>query len=192
MRGGGMRMGMERGRGRGMGMGDDLGLGLGLGMGRLGASGFLARAEFALRDPQIRQQLGFSDQQATKLEQEITDFRKAMIQNRANLEIQRIDLRNLLVADKPDRAAVEKKLQMMSAAQLAMQKSVVDFALTLKQEITPEQREKIRQFLRERRQRGMRGDSRPEQRYRRAPGPGAGQRPQPEAQPQPNPPEPPQ
>jgi Spy/CpxP family protein refolding chaperone len=189
---GGVRMGMERGRSRGMGMGDGMGLGLGLGMGRFGANGFLARAEFALRDPQIRQQLGFSDQQVAKLEQELTDFRKAMIQNRANLEIQRIDLRNLVAADNPDRAAVEKKLQMVGAAQLALQKSVVDFALTLKQEIMPEQREKIRQFLRERRQRGMRGDARTERRYRRGQRSGNQQNPQPDAQPQPNPPEPPQ
>jgi Spy/CpxP family protein refolding chaperone len=151
---GGMRGWAGRGRERGFAdRGRDRRRGgeMGFGLGGFGLDGPLVRAERALRDPQIRQQLGISDQQASKLEQDITTFRKAQIQNRANLEIQRIDLQNLLAADNPDRAAVDSKLQQVGAAQQALEKSAVDFAVTLKQEIPPEQRQKIRQFLGERR-----------------------------------------
>jgi Spy/CpxP family protein refolding chaperone len=192
MRAGGGRAWAERGGrrgfaawGRGRGMRDDMGLGL-------GGFGLNGSGERALRDPQIRQQLGISDQQATKLEQDITNFRKARIQDRANLEIQRIDLQNLLAADNPDRAAVDSKLQQVSAAQLALEKSAVDFAVTLKQEISPEQRQKIRQFLRERRggfaraEGGTRGGAPTERRYRRAQRSGSQQGSQPNAPAQPN------
>jgi Spy/CpxP family protein refolding chaperone len=191
MRGGGRAWAERGGRrgfaawGRGRGMRDDMGLGL-------GGFGLNGSGERALRDPQIRQQLGISDQQATKLEQDITNFRKARIQDRANLEIQRIDLQNLLAADNPDRAAVDSKLQQVSAAQLALEKSAVDFAVTLKQEISPEQRQKIRQFLRERRggfaraEGGTRGGAPAERRYRRAQRSGTQQGSQPNAPAQPN------
>lgn len=194
MRGGGRRAWAERGGrrgfaawGRGRGMRDDMGLGLG----GFGLNGSWVGAERALRDPQIRQQLGISDQQANKLEQDITNFQKARIQDRANLEIQRIDLRNLLAAENPDRAAVDSKLQQVSAAQLALEKSAADFAVTLKQEIPPEQRQKIRQFLRERRggfarAEGGAGAGAPtERRYRRAQRSGTQQGSQPNAPAQP-------
>jgi len=122
-----------------------------MGFGGARSTGALAQAERALNNPQIRQQLGISDQEATKLEQQVTDFQKTMVQDRANLDIQRIDLQSLLAAENPDRSAVDDQLQKVSDAQLAVRKSAVNFALTLKQEITPEQRQKIRDFLRERR-----------------------------------------
>ncbi len=131
----------------------------------------LARAQRFLRNPEIRQVFGISDQQAAKLENQLTDFRKTRIQDRANLALQRIDLENLLAAENPDRAAINRKLQQVGAAQLALEKSAIDFALNVKQELTPEQRQKIRQFLRQRRERrfeGMPGGARSQRRnYRR-------------------------
>lgn len=172
-----MRVVVERGRGRGWaawGAGPARGgqgmMGLGgfLGMGRLNnADALLARAQRMLRNSTVRQQLGISDQQETKLEDLLTDFRKTLIQDRANLAVQRIDLENLLAAENPDRGAINRKLQQMGTAQLALEKSAVDFALNLKQELTPEQRQKIQQFLRQRSGRrfeGMPGGARFERR----------------------------
>ena len=127
-------------------------LGLGdLGLGR-DLNGPLALAQRALRDPQIRQQFGISDQQATQLEQQLTVFQKTIIQDYANIELQRIDLQNALSAPTPDKSAVDEALQKLNDAQLALQKAVVEFVVTLKQEVSPEQQQKIRQFLRERRE----------------------------------------
>lgn len=134
----------------------------GLGMGGPGRSGLLEQAQRALHDPMIRQQLGISDDQATTLEGQLADFQKKVIQDRANLEIQQVDLENLLTSQNPDRSAVDSKLDQVNAARLALQKSAVNFYLTVKQEITPEQQQKIRQFLQQRRGRfGMQGPPRP-------------------------------
>ncbi len=171
MRGRGMgawgRPGPQRGFGS-WGAGDRRAGGMrpGFGPGRRGFGRDRGQAgiERALRDPQIRQQVGISDQEAAKLEQDIASFRKEQIQDRANLEIQRIDLQNLLSAQTPDRDAIDSKLQQVGAAQLALQKSSVDFRVTLKQEVTPEQRQKIRQLFRDRRgpQPGMQRGARTE------------------------------
>jgi Spy/CpxP family protein refolding chaperone len=105
-----------------------------------------------LRNPEIRQQLGVTADQAAKIRQEESDFRKARIRNRADLEIKHMDLQDLLSADKPDRAAIDSKLQEVSAAQLAMAKSAVDFHLTMRDALTPAQRQKLEQWMRQRRE----------------------------------------
>jgi Spy/CpxP family protein refolding chaperone len=135
-----MRGGFERG-GR---MGMD-------GFGRGGRDAGLARL---LSDPAIRQQVGISDAQAATIRQQESDFRKAEIRNRADLQVKRIDLRDLLAADKPDRTAIDSKLQEISAAQLVLAKSAVDHMLTMRDAITPAQRDKLRQLMRDRRGRG--------------------------------------
>jgi len=160
IRGRRMRVWINRGPGRGWAEwrdrdnNGDWGASLGMGdfgLGDTGLNGRLAQAERALNNPQIRQQLGISAQEATKFEQQLTDFLKTAIQDRANLQIQRIDLQSLLAAENPDHSAIDNQLQKVSDAQLTLDKAAVNFALTLKQEITPEQRQKIREFLRERR-----------------------------------------
>ena len=158
MRNRGMHVWVDHGRGRGWAewpsRPGDWGSAMGMGEMRRGGAGLnraFGQAERALNNPQVRQQLGISDQQATKLEQQATDFLKTMVQDRANVEIQRIDLQSLLAAENPDRSAIDNQLQKVSDAQLALRKSIVDFMLNLKQEITPEQRQKIQEFLRARR-----------------------------------------
>jgi Spy/CpxP family protein refolding chaperone len=111
-----------------------------------------------LNDPSIRQQAGISDEQAAKIRKQVLDFRKTEIRGRADLEVKRIDLKALLAADTPDRGAINAKLQEISAAQLSLQKSSVDYRLSMRDAITPEQREKLRQLMRNRWQRdGGRG-----------------------------------
>jgi Spy/CpxP family protein refolding chaperone len=136
--------------------------------GRMGMDGFRRGGRDAgllrlLSDPAIRQQVGISDAQAATIRQQESDFRKAEIRNRADLEVKRIDLRDLLAADKPDRAAIDGKLQEISAAQLVLAKAAVDHMLTMRDAITPAQRDKLRQSMRDRRARGGPG----------GPGPGA-------------------
>jgi Spy/CpxP family protein refolding chaperone len=138
-----------------------------------------------LDDPTIRQQAGISAEQVAKIRQQNSEFRKTQIRERADLEVKRIDLRDLISADKPDRASIDSKLQEISAAQLALEKSSVTFRLNMREAITPAQREKLQQIMSERR-RGEEG--------RRTRGPAQerkGQRP-PNGTPGGNPPERPQ
>ena len=111
-----------------------------------------------LNDPAIRQQVGITDEQAATMRKQEADFRKTEIRGRADLEVQRIDLNELLAADKPDRSAINAKLQEISTAQLSLQKSAIDYRLTMRDAITPAQREKLQQLMRDRWQRdGRRG-----------------------------------
>ena len=112
-----------------------------------------------LNDPSIRQQVGITDEQAATIRKQELDQRKTEIRGRADLEVKRIDLKALLAAAKPDRAAINAKLQEISAAQLSLQKSSIDYRLSMREAITPEQREKLRQLMRNRwRRDGGRGD----------------------------------
>ena len=116
------------------------------------------RREFALarllNDPAIRQQVGITAEQAATIRQQTADFRKTQIRGRADLEVKRIDLHGLLAADKPDRSAIDGKLQEISAAQLAREKSAIDYRLAMRDAISPAQREKLRQAIRDRRRLG--------------------------------------
>jgi Spy/CpxP family protein refolding chaperone len=107
-----------------------------------------------LNDQAIRQQLGITDEQAATIRRQETDFRKSRIRDRADLEVKRIDLENLLAADKPDRAAIDSKLEEISATQLVLKKSAIHFRLAMRDAITPAQREKLHQLLNEHRRHG--------------------------------------
>jgi Spy/CpxP family protein refolding chaperone len=107
----------------------------------------------------MRQQVGITDEQAATIRKQEADFRKTEIRGRADLEVKRIDLKELLAADKPDRAAINAKLQEISTAQLSLQKSAIDYRLTMRDAITPAQREKLRQLMRDRWQRDGRDRS---------------------------------
>jgi Spy/CpxP family protein refolding chaperone len=125
-------------------------------MGRRGFGG--GSREFGLArllaDPAVRQQLGITAEQAATIRQQESDFRKTEIRGRADLEVKRIDLKDLLEADKPDRAAIDSKLGEISVAQLALQKSAIGFRLTMRDAISPAQREKLRQWMSDRRRGG--------------------------------------
>ena len=141
------------------------------------------RGEFGLSrllsDPEIQQKVGVTVEQVAKIRQQESTFRKTEIRQRADLEVKRIDLRDMLSADKPDRAAIDRQLQEISTSQLAMAKTRVDFRLNMKDALTPEQREKLKQAVRERWQsrggQGQRGPGRPGAGGKHGPGaPGAG------------------
>lgn len=128
----------------GFGGGDHMGM---RGFGRRRGEFGLARL---LNDPAIREKLGITAEQVGAIRKQESDFRKAEIRERADLEVKRVDLKDLLDADKPDRAAIDSKLQEISTARLALEKSAVHFRLTMREAITPEQREKLHQLMSER------------------------------------------
>jgi Spy/CpxP family protein refolding chaperone len=138
-----------------------------------------------LRDPAIRQQLGITAEQAAKIRQQETDFRKERIRGRADLQVKRIDLENLMAADKPDQAAIDSKLQEISAARLVLAKSAVHFRLAMRDAITPAQREKLRQLMKDRRGGGGASRQGPQGQGRRGPR-GPAPAPNVQGKPQPN------
>lgn len=121
--------------------------------------------EFALSrllsDPEIQQKVGVSGEQVAKIRQQESAFRKTEIRQRADIAVKRLDLRDLLAADMPDRAAIGRQLQEISTSQLALEKARVDFRLNMKDALTADQRQKLRTALQEkwqaRRSQGGRG-----------------------------------
>jgi len=100
-----------------------------------------------LSDPNVRQQLGVTADQAAKIRQQESDFRKTEIRNTADLQIKRMDLDDLLSADRPDRSAIDSKLQEIGAVQIALEKSAIDNSLTMRDALTPAQRQRLQQMM---------------------------------------------
>ncbi len=110
------------------------------------------RAELArlLRNPEIQKQLNITDEQRKKLEDIGFNGEKSTIQDRANLEVRRLELRRLMQADNPDRAAIEKKLQEVGQAQTALERARVNSMLDVRAVLTKEQQDKLREIARQR------------------------------------------
>ena len=92
----------------------------------------------------MRQRLGITADQAAKIHQQELDSQKAQIRNGADLQVKRLELNELLAADNPDRAAIDAKLQEVSAAQMASQKAAIDNRLALRDILTPAQRQQLK------------------------------------------------
>jgi Spy/CpxP family protein refolding chaperone len=110
-----------------------------------------------LSNPAVREKLGITAEQAAKIRLQTSEFRKAQIRSRAELQVKRLELNELLAAANPDRAAIDKKLEEISSAQLAQRKSEVDFRLRMRDTLTSEQRQKLQQMREEFRHRAPEG-----------------------------------
>jgi len=111
------------------------------------------RGEFALAriaaNPEMREKLGLTAEQTTKITQQTSEFRKASIRSRADLEVKRVELADLMRADNPDRAAIDRKLDEIGVGRAAQAKAQVHYRLTMREALTPEQRKKLRQMRQE-------------------------------------------
>ncbi|HKC12371.1 MAG TPA: periplasmic heavy metal sensor [Vicinamibacteria bacterium] len=147
-----------------------------LAMGVLAASG---AALAALPDPQpgpagpdmarIQQQVGLSDAQVTQLKKLWSDQRKLAIRRRADTAIARMEMEELMDGPSIDEKALNAKVKELSDLQAATLRSRVDAQLALRKVVSPEQQQKLRGLLRERRGRGGEGSP---ARGERRPGPG--------------------
>jgi Spy/CpxP family protein refolding chaperone len=147
--------GWDRGRDGGWSHRDGHRSGPRAGMGMRGPGGRDGRAMMLgrlLSNPEIRDKIGVSAEQAAKIRQQESDFRKTEIRSRADLEVKQIDLRDLMSAEKPDRAAIDAKLTEISASRLALEKSAVTFRLNSRDSLTPDQRTKLRDWFESRRE----------------------------------------
>jgi Spy/CpxP family protein refolding chaperone len=99
-----------------------------------------------LNNPAVRQRLGITADQTAKIGQQDSDFEKSEIQARAALQVKQIEMRDLLAAANPDRAAIDAKVQDVGAAQTAVEKAAVDHGLAVRDILTPAQRQQLQQF----------------------------------------------
>ena len=125
--------------------------GMGMRHGFGGGMGLLHMAE----NPRVRQYLGLTDDQVKRLHGIAVDGEKASIQNRADLELRHLELRELLRADNPDHDAIMQKLDEANALQGKMEKQHVETMLSARGVLTPDQIKKIKTFMENRGAAGM-------------------------------------
>jgi len=122
-----------------------------------------------LRRPEIQKELGITEEQRKKLEEIGFNSSKTGIQQRATLQVLRLELGRLMQADTPDRAAIDKKIQEISQAQSAQMRTMVNSRLDIQSVLTKEQREKIKNLRQSRM--GMRMQQMRPEGLRRQPAP---------------------
>jgi Spy/CpxP family protein refolding chaperone len=109
----------------------------------------------ALQNKEYRTKLGVTDEQYAKLEAAFLNSAKTAIRTRADLEIKRMELGSLMKADNVDRAQVLQKVNEITALQGALMKTHIEGMMTLKETLTPEQLEKLKQLRQGQARRGM-------------------------------------
>lgn len=96
----------------------------------------------------MKEELGLSEEQVTRLRPIELDYRKTMIQNGADLRVAMIDMGTLLDAKQTDMAAITSKVDEISLLQKKMMMYRVDVLLKVKEVLTHAQYEQFRSRLR--------------------------------------------
>ncbi len=107
----------------------------------------VSRLLAALDDTRVRTMLGLTDQQADSLRKIVVDTETFTIKTGAVIAVDSIDLRELLRADKPDRAAVMSKGDEISKSTSQLINHYLEAMLAAKAILTPAQQKMIRAYL---------------------------------------------
>ena len=96
----------------------------------------------------MKEELGLSAEQVTRLRPLELDYRKTMIQKGADLRVAMVDMGTLMDAKQTDMAAITGKVDEISLLQKKMMMYRVDVLLQVKAVLTPAQYEQFRSRLR--------------------------------------------
>ncbi len=100
-----------------------------------------------LDNDDFKSDLRLTDAQADRLRQILLEAQKTSLKSGADLAVRRIELREMLRADKPDHDAVMKKVQEISNLRTELMKQHVETLLAAKTVLTPEQQKRVRSLL---------------------------------------------
>jgi len=156
-------MGMQQRMGPGMGQQMGPGMGMQQRMGQRGMRGqrgtqmrqrFLRRhpglaLHGVMQSPAMRERLKITPDQVTKFQAHQSVMSKSMIRSRADIQVKRIELAELMRADKPDRVLIDKKLREVQDASFAQEKARIDGQLSVRDMFTPEQRQEMEKMREE-------------------------------------------
>ena len=93
-------------------------------------------------------ELGLTDDQQAQIKEIATAARKAAVQLRADCELARIELQELIHADDPDLDAIEGGLKKVAQAQTAARFAQIEAGVNARSVLTDEQQAKIKEFRR--------------------------------------------
>jgi uncharacterized membrane protein len=125
-----------------------------------------------LDSDRVRTYLGLEGPQVERLRQIVLETEKANVKVRAEMEVRRIELREALRADKPDRDEILKKVQEISELRGEMMKRNVEAILAAKAVLSPEQQRKVFFLIENRDEGGPLGEERRGMRAKPLPRPG--------------------
>ena len=129
-----------------------------LGIGAMAA--FAAAPEGAPRREggrRMEQRLGLSPEQTGQIERLRSEFAKVRVKRRADIEVARIELGELMRAPKLDDQAIVAKAKVMGDLQAAQTRERIEHLLAMAKVLTPEQREKAHALMAERQRGGPGG-----------------------------------
>jgi Spy/CpxP family protein refolding chaperone len=95
--------------------------------------------------PKLYEELKLTDEQKSKLEKLYFDFRKNQADIAGKLNKARIELRELLSAEKLDKSAIDKKVDEISGYTRDLFKNRVNYWFNILQVLTPEQRKILKE-----------------------------------------------
>lgn len=84
--------------------------------------------------------LQLTDEQEMKMGKLRIDFQKKEAELQSKIRIARLDLQEIFMAEKPDRAAIEKSLKTISELQYQKKLAHIDHLFAVREILTPEQR----------------------------------------------------
>ena len=85
------------------------------------------------------QKLNLTEDQQAQIRKLHVDFQKKQIQNQAKIRLARLDLAQMIRADKPDQSAIEKAIRDISALETDTKIARVDQLLAIRNVLTPDQ-----------------------------------------------------
>ncbi len=91
--------------------------------------------------------LNLTDSQKDQISKLRYQFQKQQIQTRAKIADARLDLRQLLHSDSPDRSAVEKAVRAITDLQGQQKLNLVDHLFAVRAILTPEQQKTFKEFM---------------------------------------------
>jgi hypothetical protein len=133
----------------------------------------LERQLALLASDRARTYLGLEGAQVERLRQIAVQAEKANVRTRAEIAVRRIELREALRAEKPERAEILQKVGEISELRGQMMKADVEAILAAKAVLTPAQQRKLLFFLESRQQKEPLGEEENGRRPKPSPAPQA-------------------
>ncbi len=93
----------------------------------------------ALHRQALMEKLNLTDAQKKQLDAMRTEMQKKSVEVRGKIQLARIDLRDLMHADDPDRTAIRKKLDEIASLRTQQQLARIDHWFDVRKILTPEQ-----------------------------------------------------
>ena len=105
----------------------------------------------ALQRPEVQKEVGLTEEQKNRLQEIRLNSAKALIEQHAALQVQRLELDHLMRAKNPDRAAVNQKMQEIGRIRMQLSQSAMNAMLDARSVLSDEQRTQLRELERARR-----------------------------------------